>query len=322
MPHYDVFNGDADGICGLHQLRLHTPQESTLITGAKREIKLLQRIQEVHDSSITVLDISLNSNQDALKKLLNQNNSILYFDHHFAGDIPDSPRLTAYIDTEPSVCTSILVDQYLEGKFRPWAVAAAFGDNLHASAFRLAKSLQVNESQLAQLKELGELINYNGYGLIEDLHFAPDSLYQALAPYVDPWAFCETSEILKQLQEGFAQDMKNALAQAPVHSTAAGKVYYFPAEKWSKRVAGVFSNQRARDEPQIAHALLVENGDGTYLISVRSPLERPQGADKLCLQFQTGGGRAAAAGINDLPESELSTFLDQFNRQFGQGESS
>ena len=42
MTHFDVFNGDADGICALVQLRLATPIESVLITGAKREIALLQ----------------------------------------------------------------------------------------------------------------------------------------------------------------------------------------------------------------------------------------------------------------------------------------
>ncbi|GHD53921.1 hypothetical protein SAMN05216429_101155 [Marinobacter persicus] len=33
MPTYDVFNGDADGICALIQLRLAEPAETTLITG-------------------------------------------------------------------------------------------------------------------------------------------------------------------------------------------------------------------------------------------------------------------------------------------------
>jgi len=36
MAYYDVFNGDADGICALHQLRLAEPREATLVTGVKR----------------------------------------------------------------------------------------------------------------------------------------------------------------------------------------------------------------------------------------------------------------------------------------------
>ena len=42
---FDVFNGDADGICALHQLRLTYPVSATLITGAKRDIKLLEKVE-------------------------------------------------------------------------------------------------------------------------------------------------------------------------------------------------------------------------------------------------------------------------------------
>ena len=40
MTCFDVFNGDADGICSLVQLRLAAPAESTLITGVKRFVFL------------------------------------------------------------------------------------------------------------------------------------------------------------------------------------------------------------------------------------------------------------------------------------------
>ena len=40
--YYDVFNGDADGICALHQLRLAEPRPTAeLVTGVKRDIRLL-----------------------------------------------------------------------------------------------------------------------------------------------------------------------------------------------------------------------------------------------------------------------------------------
>ena len=43
MTHFDVFNGDADGLCALHQLRLAAPLESDLVSGPKRDIGLLAR---------------------------------------------------------------------------------------------------------------------------------------------------------------------------------------------------------------------------------------------------------------------------------------
>ncbi|MGB5082223.1 MAG: acetyltransferase, partial [Burkholderiales bacterium] len=38
MRRVDVFNGDADGLCSLRQLRLAEPAESQLVTGVKRDI--------------------------------------------------------------------------------------------------------------------------------------------------------------------------------------------------------------------------------------------------------------------------------------------
>jgi len=45
MKVYDVFNGDADGICALIQLRLANPSESTLVTGVKRDIALARQVR-------------------------------------------------------------------------------------------------------------------------------------------------------------------------------------------------------------------------------------------------------------------------------------
>ena len=87
MSYIDIFNGDADGILVLHQLRLTNPQKSRLITGVKRDTKLLQCALSTHDSVITVIDISSHANREPLLRLLNQGNTIHYFDHHFAGKI-------------------------------------------------------------------------------------------------------------------------------------------------------------------------------------------------------------------------------------------
>ena len=66
--HYDVFNGDADGILALVQLRLHEPKQSTLVTGVKRDIALLKQVDVESVNSVTVLDISMEKNIDALNK--------------------------------------------------------------------------------------------------------------------------------------------------------------------------------------------------------------------------------------------------------------
>ena len=314
--YYDIFNGDADGICALHQLRLAEPREATLVTGVKRDIRLLDQVAQVRGAELTVLDISLDSNRTPLLHLL-ESCRVFYVDHHYAGDLPPSPNLIAHLDPSPEVCTSLMVDTLLAGRFRGWAVAAAFGDNLHDSARKAATTLHLAESQLEWLRELGELMNYNGYGQkVADLHVPPQDLYAAGKPYGDPLAFCEEADILALLRQGFADDLRRAMAVVPLRETSKGRIFAFPAEKWARRIAGVFSNEKARERVETAHALLVDNGDGTFMVSVRAPLARRAGADSLCRAFPTGGGRAAAAGINVLPGVQVEAFFQKFFEVF------
>ena len=61
--YYDLFNGDADGICALLQLRLAEPRDATLVTGVKRDINLMARIQPEAGDEVTVLDVSMDKNR-------------------------------------------------------------------------------------------------------------------------------------------------------------------------------------------------------------------------------------------------------------------
>jgi oligoribonuclease NrnB/cAMP/cGMP phosphodiesterase (DHH superfamily) len=77
-------------------------------------------------------------------------------------------------------------------------------------------------------------------------------------------------------------------------------------------------NDLAKQFPDRAHALLVDMGDGHHRVSVRAPYNRKDGADELCRQFPSGGGRKAAAGINALAQDALADFIERFNLQFGE----
>ena len=317
MTHFDVFNGDADGICALHQLRLADPKESTLVTGVKRDINLVKRVDAKPGDSVTILDISLDKNRDDLQRLLDNGVSAMYFDHHFAGDIPASKHLQATIDTAGDVCTGLLVNRYLEGQHLPWAVTALYGDNLHDAAATAAEPLGLDTQQLKQLENLGTLLNYNGYGAtLDDLYFAPDALYRAIQPYADPFEFIASDETFRTLEEGFASDMRRAAAIEPTLKTESCAAFVFPCDAFSRRVSGVYSNQLARENPDRAHALASLLPSGDYLISVRAPLATKTGADDLCRQFPTGGGRKAAAGVNQLPADQLPDFLEAMQKQF------
>ena len=169
---------------------------------------------------------------------------------------------------------------------------------------------------MRSLEKWGELINYNSYGETkDDLFYSPEFLYRAIHPYSDPLEFFQSSEELVKLREGFLNDMALAEAILPERNCTAGRIFIFPNEAWCRRVCGTFINKLAREEPYLAHSLLVERQDGTFRISVRAPLAKPYGAEKLCIKF-AGGGRAMAAGINDLTPGEVELFCEAFEKQF------
>jgi hypothetical protein len=317
MTHFDVFNGDADGICALVQLRLAAPLESVLITGAKRDIALLQRVEGRRGDEVTALDISVAVNREALLSLLAGGVKVEYFDHHFAGELPKHALLDAHIDTSSGVCTGILVDRYLAGKHRIWAVVAAFGDNLTSVAQQLAHPLALDPGGLAGLQELGESLTYNAYGDSEaDLIVHPSALYRSVLRNEDPFRFMETEPLFRQISEARRQDLDLALQATPETVLPGAAVYVLPDAAWSRRVRGAFGNELANRSPKLAHAILTPNAEGGYTVSVRAPLARSMGADELCREFATGGGRSAAAGIDHLPTDQVRDFVRGLGKAF------
>ncbi|GLX77555.1 acetyltransferase [Thalassotalea insulae] len=317
--HFDVFNGDADGIIALLQLRLAEPKDGQLITGVKRDIKLLKQVSKAA-TSVTALDISMETNKQALLELLAQKVSVFYVDHHRSGDIPDSQLLNAIIDTDANTCTSLLVNQYLNGRYARWAVAAAYGDNMIVSADALAKQLGLTETERQQLKNLGIYINYNGYGrTLDDLHFAPEELFKQLLAYSDPlMLIAKQGSVYYQLAQAYQSDMQLANSAKVLVNNPVCKMVELPDEKWARRVSGVFGNELANQSPEKAHGVFTINDDGSYTVSLRAPLANKQGAGDICAQFATGGGRAAAAGINQLPAQSIEQFIESVSQYYGE----
>lgn len=315
---FDVFNGDADGICALVQLRLAEPLASTLITGVKRDIGLLSQVQATSGDKITVLDISLQQNRADVQRLLTAGADIFYIDHHNAGEIPAHPQLTTLIDTDAQICTSLLVNNYLQSRFQNWAITAAFGDNLDEVAVKMAVEADLNAPQIELLKNLGCYVNYNAYGShLADLQIAPTDLYQQLALYQSPFEFIQDNfACYENLATTYHQDMDYAMQTSAEYIDEKIAVYILPDTAWARRVSGVFANTLANQYPQRAHAILTDNRQNGYLVSVRSPLSQKTGADTLCASFAGGGGRKSAAGINHLPLEQLAEFIALFAKTY------
>lgn len=318
MAYIDCFNGDADGICALTQIRLHNPVESKLVTGVKRDINLMDRVVAKSGDIVTVLDVSLDKNRLGLEQTLAQGAEVFYCDHHYAGEIPEHPKLNALINTTPDVCTSLLINRTLKGRFLAWAVVGTFGDNLSRSAAALAKPLDLDDSQLELLQNLGIYINYNGYGAaLEDLYFNPAELFKRTVAHRTPQEFIhEDASAFETLESGYQDDMQKSASSKPSFERQHSAVFQLPDQAWARRVSGVFGNDLANQYPDRAHAVVTEKNNGRFLVSVRAPLSNKRGADQICRQFATGGGRSAAAGINDLPADELSHFVDVFSQTY------
>ncbi|WP_455288666.1 acetyltransferase [Cupriavidus necator] len=318
MPRYFAFNGDADGLCALQQLRLAEPGEATLVTGVKRDIQLLARIDPQPGDAVTALDISLEQNRAGLLRLLEAGASVDYFDHHHAGELPGHGALRARIDEAADVCTSILVDRHLGGRHRRWAITAAFGDNLAAAGQAMAAQAGIGREDTAVLERLGICLNYNAYGeCLADLHFDPAVLAAHMLPFDDPLAFAAHSAAYRALADGYEDDMARARGVSPIHEVPGAALLVLPDAPWARRAIGVLANALVQARPADAIGLLSPKSGGGFTVSVRVPAHSPTGAADFCRGFQTGGGRRLAAGINHLPDAEVDHFSRSFADCFG-----
>lgn len=307
--HFDVFNGDADGLCALQQLHLAKPRDSILITGVKRDIALLERVPACHGDSVTVLDVALGANHEALLRLLAEGVEVEYFDHHHAPQLAAHPLLRLHIDPAPEVCTSLLVNRHLEGRFRAWAAVGAFGDNMPEPAADLAASIGRGEKVVPLLKSLGECLNYNAYGeSLADLTIRPAALFRLLTPYADPLDFMEKECAYADLAQRRADDMMRAMDVAPMLDTARAVAVLLPDAAWARRVVGSYANHLSSRYPERICAILVPSGQHTFSVSLRTSEACSIAADQFARRHG-GDGRAKAAGISDLQLENVASFL-------------
>ncbi|MFZ6849617.1 DHH family phosphoesterase [Undibacterium sp. RuRC25W] len=311
--YFDIFNGDADGICALHQLRMAFPREAIEVTGVKRDITLLEKIQTSPGDRLTVLDISLDANVAALKGHLDAGAFVSYFDHHEARSIFQHPHLEFHWSDAKDVCTSILVSRFLDHRYVMWAIVAAFGDNLTNVANGMCMEQGLGWSDRAVLQELGKLLNYNAYGeQLSDLHLHPADLYREVHRFVNPFDFIRSSSHFLALQFAYAEEVTYLNNLRPVETRYKSKVYVLPDAPWSRRISGLLANKLVDEQRDSSFAVLTPKSTGGYLVSIRSAQPDTKPASEFCSGFPSGGGRRLAAGINYLDEKDVASFIQRF----------
>ena len=281
-----AFNGDADGICSMVQWGLVHGLDGNTVTGVKRDIELLSKITPESGDEIICMDISLARNHSLARELCERGFKITWFDHHLAGESIEG--LDAHIDTSPNVCTAKIVENFL-GVKSDWAEVALHGDGLSV------------HSSKPEFAELGELLNYNGYGAdLEDLHFHPEELMRLCLESKTPADFLQTPEF-ETLKKGFADDMKNVESV-----NEADGIYLLPNEPWARRVVGVMAHRINSTGPG-PHVIAIDKGH-TLQVSLRGQ----EGIGEICAMFG-GGGRATAGGIDSLPKEEITALMNEVN---------
>ena len=315
---WDACNGDADGLCALHQWRLARPApDARLVTGPKRDIVLLDRIPAGKGDEVTVFDVSLARNRIPLEALLARGVRVRWFDHHRGGSWELPEGLVATIDESPDTCTSLLVDAAIDGAHRAWAVVGAFGDSLAVPALRLAGSIGLIAPQVSALRELGEAINYNAYGeREEDMLVPPREVYETMRGYEDPFAMMRAERVFRGLAAEQRADLERALALGPVRGDARAETWGLPDASWARRVSGTLANHLASRQPHRAFAVVTPSGDA-FRASLRVPRDRSWSAARFCGRYPSGGGRALAAGIDRLEARDLEAFHADFDAIYG-----
>lgn len=315
MQFYDIFNGDADGIISLHQYRMDKPQHAELITGVKRDVELTRHCTSTQHGKITVFDISLLANKLHMDIIMENHNNVEWYDHHEPGDTKYNDQLVLHVDTSPVCCTNIIIDNILSGKYRPWTICGAYGDNLHDQALKLNPCF--DESTMNQLREVGETLNYNGYGNVEsDLTVHPRDVYLDIQQYESPFEYRKESIIYNKIYNQMKLDAKELESSEVLYESSTGSIILLPETSASIRYSGIYSNQQTTDNPTKAYAIFTSINHEMYRVSIRSPKISPAGASKLAMMFPTGGGREKAAGINELPKLELNNFIEKFEEVY------
>lgn len=319
MTRWDVFNGDADGLCAVQQWRLAEPAPDAVpVTGAKRDVVLLARVGAAPGDAVTVFDVSLHANRSALESVLAAGARVRWFDHHHAGTVPAHPALDASIDTRPDTCTALIVSAHLGHRFAEWAAVGAFGDNLHGPARALCAAAGVPEDRVARLAELGEALNYNAYGDdVAELPFHPAALRATMAPYADPLAFADDAPGCTRLLSTCRDDLALAEATPPRAEAPGASIRQLADAPWARRVRGAFGNRLALQAPGRAHAIVVPRTDGGFTVSLRVPPGAATSADAFCRAYPRGGGRAIAAGVDAVAPEALDGLLRSFLATYG-----
>lgn len=303
----DVCTGDADGLCTTLQWRLHQPASSQLMAGVQGDRDLLDRVQVGARDHLLICNLPFDAHRDTLRQLLRQGATVRYLDGHPTEARPVHPRLQATLGSTPHSCSSLLVNDLLDGAHLHWALVGAYGSGCQDAAQRLGQTAGLATAASAHLKTLGELISYNARATHpQDAYVEPAALYALMARYADPLDLLQHETLVPELEALRRADLQQALALPPYWQDAKASVYVLPDAPWGHRACAYLNGQYAHREPQRANAVLRPNGAGYFQAKVQASAPAAPAS----------GGIAARARrwvIERLPITEVDLFIRAFS---------
>jgi len=270
---FSVCNGDADGLCSAVQWFMHEPSPATLVTGLKRELALLDRVDCGVGDEINIFDIAMSRKSHRTAALARSRRACALFDHHaVVTDVPASALFEARIDAGCDSCTSLLVDRRIGGACHGWALVGTYGDNLSERADQLAVEWGFDIGDRQRLRRMGEAIDYNAYGDREsDVHVAPARLYDIMTRYRDPRDMLAQEAVVDEIDALRRRTWTGRSRSRPLDESQCS-VLVLPDEPWSCRALGSVANELANAETAARPHGAKAPPAGGFMVSVRAPL--------------------------------------------------
>ncbi len=273
----DICAGDADALCAVLQWRLHEPKAVQMVSGPLCATDALGRFRVLPGDEVLVCNVPFNR-QSALGTCAPVGNArVQYLDCRGPAECHSSPYWSAGHATDAKVCTSLLVNHLLHGKFLGWALVGAYGSpgqhGVNAQAIRLGCSPSVRK----RLQRLGEVITYNAEVVHPRyVYLEPAALYARLLRYDNPLDFLQSDPLADELDGLLQSDLQTGLACKPYWEDAHASVYVLPDEAWAYRVARQLKSRLAALAPERAIAVLSPAGTGSFRAAVQPALKAGQ----------------------------------------------
>ena len=269
----DVCAGDADALCAVLQWRLHEPKAAQMVSGPLCATASLGRFQLLPGDDVLVCNVPFNSQPAPGMSGPIGNARVQYLDCRGQAPGDSSPYSKAGHSTDAKVCTSLLVNHLLQGKFGGWALVGAYGSQVQQGVNAHALQLGFSAGARKRLQRLGEVITYNAEVIHPRYLYAePATLYARLLRYDDPLEFLQSESLADELDELRQSDLQTGLAWKPYWRDAHASVYVLPDEAWAARVARYLKSRLAILDPERAIAVLSPAGTGSYRAAVQPGL--------------------------------------------------